>query len=441
MINQTLYLGEIWHTPTAPASALEEPALVAFEDGALVVDAAGVIVAVGEAAVLQRQFAAAAVVDFRGRILLPGFVDAHVHFPQMDMIGSYGQELLGWLDAFTYPHEMTFSDPAVAAEAAGRFVTELLAHGTSLAAVYATSHLESATALLAEAERRGVRMIVGKVSMDRAAPAALLQDAAADARDNRVLIESWHGRDGRLFVALTPRFALSCTEDLLASHGRLRQQYPDVYVQTHHAENQAEIAAVRQLFPADVHYLGVYDRFGLVGPRTVLGHCVHSEPAEVALMAQQGAAVAHCPSSNQFLGSGLFPLRRYRAAGVRVALGSDVGAGTSLAQLRTMGDGYKVQRLLGDDVTPAMLLYLATLGGAAALSLDHVTGSFAPGKEADFQVLDPRRSRLLAVRFNKGKGTIREEPEQRLFALMALGDDRLTETVYVRGRRVYDASR
>lgn len=428
MASITLYCGEIWHTPAEPRSGRD---LETFREGALAVEATGRIVAVGPRADLVQRHRDSQVVDFGDDLILPGFVDGHVHFPQVDMIGAYGERLLGWLETYTFPMEAKYAEAAYAQAAAQRFVTELLANGTTLAAVYASSHRVSAEAMLAEADRRGIRAIVGKVSMDQGAPAPLLADAARDQADNEQLIRDWHGKDGRLFLALTPRFALSCSHELLAALGDLRRRHPSVYVQTHHAETPEEVAAVARLFPKSRDYLSVYDQYGLIGDKTILGHSIHVKDSELTRIAEAKAAVAHCPTSNLFLGSGLFPLQQVLDRQIRVALATDVGAGTSLSLLRTMSEAYKVQKLRGSSVAPASLLYHATLGGAKALGQGDVTGSFAPGKDADFQVLAWRRSRLLA---DRAPGAADAD---RLFALVTLGDDRLTRRVHVRGREVF----
>lgn len=423
----TLYLGEIWHVTRAPAGDAE---LQSFRGGALAVDTRGKVLAVGTRRDVEARIPDATVVDFGNDLILPGFVDAHVHFPQMDMIGMAGETLLGWLERYTYPEEARYKDRAVAEEAAERFVTELLANGTTLAAIYASSHRASAEALLSTCDARGIRAIVGKVSMDRGAPAGLLSMAAADQKDNEALIAQWHGKDGRLFVALTPRFALSCSDELLASLGAMKKRHPTVFVQTHFAETLDELAAVKQAFPRDATYLSVYERHGLIGDRTILGHGIHATDPEIATLAKSRTVLAHCPTSNLFLGSGLFPMDRMKEAGVRTALATDVGGGTSLSMWRTMDEAYKVQKLRGLAVSPVALLDLATLAGAEALGQGAVAGNFVTGKDADFQVVAPWRSRLLAER-------IAASATQRLAALMALGDDRLTRAVYVRGRRVY----
>lgn len=425
------YLGEIWHTPVRPEVASGD-GLVTIARGALVVGSDGRILDVGDAKVVLARHPGADIVDYGDRLMVPGFIDVHCHYPQLDVIGAHGFPLLRWLDDLTYPLETKLADAGHAAGVAERFATELLAHGVTTAAIYATSSHASAEAMLRIADRRGFRAIVGKVSMDEGAPAALLVDAERDIEQNESLIERWHGRDGRLFVALTPRFALSCSESLMKALGELAARHPSVYVQTHHAENDAEIAAVAQRFPKAKHYLGVYDDFGLVGPRSLLGHVVHPTPDEVALLAERGAAVAHCPTSNLSLGSGLFPLRTLLGAELRIGLSSDVGGGTSLSPWRSMAAAYEIQMMRGEPVSPAFLFHMATQGGADALSLGDQLGSFAPGKRADFLVLDWRRARLLKARFEHSKSA-----NDRLAALLNLGDDRLTERVLVNGREIY----
>jgi guanine deaminase len=269
--------------------------------------------------------------------------------------------------------------------------------------------------------------------MDRGAPSTLLSNTDGDHQDQVRLIADWHGRDQRLFVALTPRFALSCSDELLAMLGRLRRQHPTVYVQTHYAESQEEIATMRRLYPKDRDYLAVYERFDLVGPRTLLGHAIHVSDDEWNRLKANGTSVSHCPTSNLFLGSGLFPLEQATNRSLPVGIGTDVGAGTSFSIWRTLGEAYKVQRLRNQNVTAAELFYLATLGGARAIDQQERVGNFEVGKEADFQVLDLRKSRLLSTR--------RQEPaDQLLAAIMTLGDDRLTKSVYIRGKRCYSAT-
>jgi len=423
-----LFRGEIWN----PGGSAATPEIEIHRKGALVIDSAGRIEAVGDSAELLRAHPLAEVHDYGESIIAPGFVDTHLHLPQLDIMGSHGEDLLGWLNRYTFPAECAFRDTEIAAETAGRLITELLANGTTLAAIFSSSHEAATDALFRHAETRGIRAVIGKVSMDRNAPAALLSAPDQDLAANSTLIKHWHGREGRLFCALTPRFAPSCSPELLASLGELYQRDPSLYVQTHHAESAKEIAWVKELFPTDQSYAAVYDRFGLLGPRTLLAHSLHPTGDELDLISKRDCAVNHCPTSNMFLGSGLFPWQAFQDKGIRIALGSDIGAGTTLSMWRTMGAAYKVQRLAGHSISPEALFYAATVGGANALRLDSETGRFAKGKQADFQVLDWTRHRLLAHRLPKT-----DVPTERLFATMIAADDRLTAAVYIGGRKVY----
>lgn len=372
-----------------------------YPDGVLVIGGAagrGRILELGHAAaVLPRLGPGVPVEDRRGRLIVPGFIDTHVHFPQIDVIGSYGEQLLEWLERYTFPAERRYADPGYAAEAARLFVSEMLAEGTTTAAVYCTVHPESADAFFAEAQRRDLRMIAGKVLMDRNAPPWLRDTPASGERDTRALIGRWHGRD-RLSYALTPRFAPTSTPEQLAACARIAKDHRDIYIQSHVAENRAEVAWVRELFPEARSYLDVYDRCGLLRDRAIYGHCIWLDEADRARMAESGAAASFCPSSNLFLGSGLYDLRAARRADQRVGLGSDVGGGTHLSMLRTLGDAYKVLQLQGIALSPAAALHLATLGSAEALCLSDRIGSLRPGREADLAVLDPAALPLLQRR-------------------------------------------
>ncbi|MEP7276973.1 MAG: guanine deaminase, partial [Betaproteobacteria bacterium] len=389
-----------------------------FPDGLLVVDD-GVGVGAGEAtAALARLPAGTPVVDRTGYLILPGFVDTHIHYPQTDMIAAYGEQLLAWLERYTYPAEQRFGDIAHAREVAEFFLDELLRCGTTTALVYATVHPESADAFFAAAQARGTRMIAGKVLMDRNCPEFLRDTAESGYADSKALIGRWHGK-ARLSYAVTPRFAPASTERQLELAGRLLDEHPGVYLQTHVAENRAEVAWAAELFPWSRSYLGVYDRFGLVRRRSVFAHCLYLDEADRARMGAAGAAMAFCPSSNLFLGSGPFDLDAARRHGVRVGLGTDVGAGTSFSQLRTLDAAYKVVQLAGQRLSPLSAFYLATLGSARALYLDDRIGNFLPGKEADFIVIDPAATPLLARRTKHASNL-----QDTLFALMMLGDDR-----------------
>lgn len=430
----TLFCGQIWHV-VGDAFATAEPGscLRVIERGALAVDAQGRIAALGDAGEIRAEYPQARVVDFGERMILPGFIDTHLHFPQLDIIGSYGEQLIGWLNRYTFPTEATFADATIAQATAARLITELYANGTTFAVAFSSAHKGATAALFREAERRGLRGIFGKVAMDRNAPQSMLQDPDADAAEQEALINQWHGREGRLFYALSPRFAPTCTAAMLARHGELRARYEDVFVQTHWVEQLPEDAWVRELFPAAKDYLAVYEQAGLLGPRTILAHAVHADAGMFARVAAAGAIVAHCPTSNLFLGSGLFPLDLARAAGVKHTLATDIGGGTSLSIWRTMDEAYKVQQLAGRSVHPVQLLAWATLQNAEALGFGESLGNFLTGKQADFQVLEPRNIRLLEARFART-----QDPVERLFAMVMLGDDRMTEAVYVGGARVYE---
>ncbi len=424
MTDRTLYLASLAH-------CLDDPAGVAgaFEtiaDGAVLVES-GRIVGVGPAS----RFADVPdteVLDYSGSILIPGLIDCHVHYPQLDIIGSFGEELLDWLERYAYPAEQRLADEAYASELAELFVDELIANGTTSALVFATVHAHSADLLFEAALRKDLRLISGKVLMDRGAPEALLDTPSSGYEESRGLIERWHGR-GRLGYAITPRYALTSSEAQLESAGRLAREYPDVWLHTHLAENRREIDAVAEAFPESPSYLAVYERFGLLRERAVFAHCVHLDDRDCRLMARRGAAAAFCPTSNLFLGSGLFDLEKMQTAGVKTGLATDVGAGTSLSMLRTMGEAYKVLKLRDQVLGPADALYLATLGAARALGIDAAVGSLEAGKEADFVLLDAAATRLADHRSARA-ATL----DERLFVLTTLGDDRHVRATVVNGR-------
>lgn len=365
--------------------------------------------------------------EHRGHLLMPGFVDAHVHFPQVDVMGAWGEQLITWLERHTFPAEARYADPAMARAHAGFFLDELLRHGTTTAAVYATSHPASAEALFAAADARAMRLAAGKVMMDRNAPDNLRDTAESSYTDSAALIERWHGK-GRLVYAVTPRFAPTSTPEQLAAAGRLVAEHEGVLMQTHLSENEAEIAWVKELYPERRDYTDVYDHYGLLGPRSLLGHGIHLSDAELAVIAERGAHVVFCPTSNTFLGSGLLDLGRLDAAGVDVALATDVGGGTSLSMLTTAAEAYKVLQLQGQKLDPLRAAYQITLGNARAMGMASSIGSFDIGKEADVVVLDPRGQRLLARRTERA-----ETLADLLFALMVLGDDRAVAQTYVMG--------
>ncbi|ALL12661.1 guanine deaminase [Caulobacter henricii] len=400
---------------------------VAFHaDGLLLVED-GHVVACGDHDALRDLLGDTPVEDLSGKLITPGFIDTHIHFPQVDIIAAHGAQLLDWLEQHTFPAEAAFADPAHAAETAEFFVRELLRNGTTTALVFGSVHKGSVEALFRVAQARDMRLIAGKSLMDRHAPEGLTDTVESSRADMESLIADWHGK-GRLGYAVTPRFAISCSEAQLTMAGEVLAAHPGVWMQTHLSENPREIAETAALFPEAADYLDVYDRFGLLGPRSVFAHCVHLQGEAFQRLADSGGAVAFCPTSNLFLGSGLFPLETACAHGVKVGIGTDVGAGTSFSILHTLGEAYKVGQLRGSALDPFHALYLATLGGARALDLGDRIGNLAPGKEADFLVLDLAATPLLARRLAGDRSL-----ENRLFALTVLGDDRVVERTYLAG--------
>jgi len=422
------FRSSILHCLSDPGEESFASAYEFFDDGLLIVED-GNVARVGHAATLLQGLAEDVLLtELPGKLIVPGFVDCHVHFPQLDIIASYGEQLLDWLQRYAYPAEMRFSDPDHAREVATVFVDELLKNGTTTALVFGTVHPHSADAIFEAAEARDMRLIAGKVLMDCNCPDELKDDAASAYIDSKALIERWHGR-GRLGYAITPRFALTSTEAQLAAAGKLAREYPDVWVHTHLAENENEVEQIARQFPSSRSYLDVYDQFGLLRERAVFAHCLHVDDNDRACMASKGGAAAFCPTSNLFLGSGLFDFSAMRAANVRCGLGTDVGGGTSLSLLKTASEAYKVLHLQNHALPATRALYLATLGAAEALYLDDKIGNFLPGKEADFVVLDPDGSSLTARR-TAATDTI----EEVLFALLTLADDRHIEATFVRGK-------
>lgn len=402
-----------------------------IEDGLLVL-AGGRVEAMGPAqALLPSLPADTPVIEHKDRLLMPGFIDTHIHYAQTDVIASGGRQLLDWLEDYTFPEERKFGDPTHAAAVAELFLDELLRNGTTTALVFCTVHEASVTAFFEAAARRGLRMIAGKVLMDRNCPVDLRDSPEEGERASRALIERWHGQ-GRLHYAITPRFAPTSSEAQLQSAGRLAREFPDVFVQTHLAENKAEIEWVAKLFPSARSYLDVYDRFGLLRDRAIYAHCLHLDAADRTRMAQSHSAASFCPTSNLYLGSGLFDIGATDAAGLRFAMGTDVGGGTSFSLMRTLGEAYKVAQLTGQRLSPLRAFYLATLGGARALGLDDRIGRFAPGTEADFVVLDLRATPLMARRMDRARTL-----EEKLLVLMTLADERAVASTYVMGRELH----
>ena len=423
------YRASVLHFHADPAFA--EQAYCWHEDGLLLVDG-DKIHAAGDYAHLAPTLAEGTdVVDYRGKLIMPGFIDTHLHFPQTDMIASPAPGLLSWLETYTFPTERQFADPLHARAVAEFFLDELLRCGTTTAMVYCTVHKASVDAFFEASEARGVRMVAGKVLMDRNCPDFLADTAEGGVRDSEELINRWHQR-GRLLYAITPRFAPTSSDTQLRLAGELAHAYPDTFVQTHLSENPDECRWVKSLFPAARSYLDVYDRCNLLRQRTMLGHCIWLDERDFARIAESGAAVAVCPTSNLFLGSGLFDFEAADAASVALSLASDVGAGTAFSMFRTMSEAYKVARMKGSYLPAARMFYLATLGAARSMRLEGTIGNFTPGAEADFIVVDPQATALLARR-----SAACNNLEELLFALALLGDDRAIGATYSGGRLVH----
>lgn len=424
------YRAAILHSLADPAVVGVEQSYEYFEDGILLIEN-GKVAQVGAAAELLPKLAGIEVQHYRDALITPGFIDTHIHYPQTGMIASYGEQLLDWLNTYTFPTEQQFEDKAHASDVAAIFLKELLRNGTTTALVFGTVHPQSVDAFFEQAEKLNLRMIAGKVLMDRNAPDYLTDTAESGYAESKALIERWHGK-GRLHYAVTPRFAPTSTPEQLELAGKLLQEYPNLYMHTHLSENRKEIEWVKELFPERKGYLDVYDHHKLIGPRAVFAHGVHLCDDECKRLAETGSAVAFCPTSNLFLGSGLFDLNKLEAHGVRVGLGTDVGAGTSFSQLQSLNEAYKVMQLQGKKLDPFKSLYLATLGGANALYLDDKLGNFLPGKDADFLVLDYNATPLMSYRMQQAKSL-----EERLFALTMLGDDRAVKETFAAGVSVH----
>jgi guanine deaminase len=371
------------------------------------------------------------VTHYQDKLIVPGFIDTHIHYPQTEMIGAYGDQLLAWLKHYTFPTESQFCCEQHSGKMSAFFLQQLLSNGTTTALVFGTVHPQSVEALFSQATALNMRLIAGKAMMDRNAPDELLETPEQSYSQTRELIERWHGKQ-RLSYAITPRFAPTCTPALLAQVQRLREEFPDTYLHTHLSENLEEVTWVKELFPDNLSYLDVYHQYGLTGQRSVFAHCLHLEEQEWDCLCHTGSAIAFCPTSNLFLGSGLFNLQKAWHKQVKLGIGTDVGAGTTFNMLQTLGEAYKVAQLQRYQLSACEAFYHATLGGARALSLDDKIGNFAIGKEADFVVLDPAVSPLQKLRHENSR-----ELAEQLFVLMTLGDDRNVYRTYVDGKVVY----
>ena len=409
--------------------------MVHWPDGIVVV-AGGMTTHVGSAEEIAKELPAGVeIVDYgRDALISAGFVDTHVHFPQTPMIASYGSQLLDWLNKYTFPTELKFADKEYARSIAKVFLRENLRNGITTSCVYCTVHPQSVEALFEEAEALGLRLAAGKVLMDRNAPEALRDTPQQGYDQSRQLIATWHGR-GRLLYAITPRYAGSSSPEQLDAAGALWKAHPECLMQTHIAESRQEVAWMKELFPQRRNYLDIYDHHGLCGPRAVFGHGLWLDESELARLHACGGAIAHCPTSNFFLGSGTFNIGRATdpSRPVRVGLGTDIGAGTSFSILATLGEAYKSAQLNRQALSAGHAYYLATRGGARAMYLDDKVGSLAPGMEADLVVLDMRSTTLIDFRMREAQNFA-----EQLFIQMILADDRAVQATYVAGKCVYE---
>lgn len=425
----TAYRGHILFFDTQQAT-LQEPQFRWYDDGLLVVQR-GHIVAVGSYQDIRPTLDSDTLIHhYEHKIICPGLIDTHLHYPQTEMMAAPAPDLLPWLENYTFPTEAQFSDPDHATQVSTIFLDELLKNGTTTALVYGSVHKTSVDCFFQQSAQRNMRMVAGKVLMDRNCPDHLQDTAASGAQDTADLIERWH-QHGRQLYAITPRFAPTSSPEQLQSCQELAQSFKDVFIQSHVAESQAEIAWVKELFPSYRSYLDIYDQFELLRPRAVYGHGIYLDHTDWQRLTQSGASVSHCPTSNLFLGSGLFDAQRALAAKASFSLGTDVGAGTSFSMLKTMAAAYQIARLQGHYLNAFQLFYLATAGAAQQLQLPMI-GSFAPGNEADFIVLDDGAIPLLARRLQKNMPL-----EERLFSLIMLGDDRCIQASYIAGQCLY----
>lgn len=423
-----LLRGRLLSFTSAPHGPEDTAAYIYEEDGALLISDGKITARGPYAGVAANAPDGTVEIDHRPHLLMPGFIDTHLHFPQVQVIASWADQLLDWLNDYTFPAEQKFSGKAHGTRIAEGFYDLLLSNGTTTATAYCSSHPNSVDAYFEEADRRGMLMLGGKTMMDRNAPQALCDTAESSYSDSKALLEKWHGT-GRAHYVITPRFAITSTPEQLEAAGTLLKAHPDCHLQTHINENHNEIAFTKELYPEAKDYLGVYEDFGLLGKKTLLGHCIHMNDRELAVMRETGSVAVFCPTSNLFLGSGLFDKKRTESAGVKTAIATDIGGGTSYSMLRTLDEGYKVLQLQRQRLHPLQMFYWATLGNAKSLSLSDRIGSLDEGTDADIVVLNAKATKPMALRME----TV-ESVSEELFVLQTLGDDRSVVETYVAGK-------
>lgn len=425
-MSRTILRGRVLSFSRAPQAIDDGESYLYLEDGAVSIED-GLVVWVGDFA--EVDLSGAMVIDHRPHLILPGFIDLHLHYVQSQMMAAYAGSLLEWLNTYTFIEEQKFSQQGHADAVAVDFYDALIRHGTTTAVAYCSSHPRSVDAFFAEAQRRNMLMVGGKVMMDRNAPEGLCDTAQSGYDDSKGLIARWHGR-GRSLYAISPRFAITSTPAQMEAAQALVAEHPDCYVQTHLSENDAEITYSMELYPDAKDYTGIYEDYGLLGRKTLLGHCIHLNHRETAVLAETGAVAVFCPTSNLFLGSGLFDRERLMTAGVRVGIATDIGGGTSVSMLHTLDEGYKVLQLRGQRLNPLASFHMATRGNAEALGLEATIGSIAPGMAADLVVLNAGATPTMRMRMATVETLVEE-----LFLLQTMGDDRSIAEVYVAGAR------
>lgn len=426
-MSQKILRGRILTFHAEPQSPQDDSAHLYIEDGALLIEAGMIIACDSYDRVCPLAGENVELIDHRPHLLMPGFIDTHLHFPQVQVIASWGAQLLDWLENYTFPAEARFVDPDHAARMAGHFFDQMIANGTTTSVAYCTSHKSSAEAYFTEAARRNMRVIGGKVLMDRNAPDNVCDTPQSGYDDTKALIADWDGK-GRALYAITPRFAITSTPAQMEATAALVKEHPDCYIQTHLDENHAEIELTAQLYPDAPDYLGIYEQYGLLGPKMLLGHCIHMQPREIDVMIETKSRPVFCPTSNLFLGSGLFDYEGLRARGAICAVATDIGGGTSYSMLQTLNEGYKVLALRGQKLHPYRAFYWMTLGNALALGLEDKIGTLQPGTEADIIVLDARATPAMALRMEACQSLAEE-----LFILQIMADDRAIAQTYVAG--------
>jgi guanine deaminase len=430
MMNRTILRGRTLSFLRFPETIDDLAACRYEEDGGLLIEDGKIVASGSFADVKAKAGEGTKIVDHRPNLILPGFIDCHVHMPQMQVIASYGAELLDWLNTYTFPEETKFRDAQHGRRIARLFLDEMLRQGTTTVAAYCSVHKASAEAFFAESHERNMLNVAGKVMMDRNAPEGVLDTPQSGYDDTKALIAEWHGK-GRQHYAVTPRFAITSTPEQMETAQALMREHPDLHMQTHLSENHAEIAFTQELFPSSKDYTDVYEHYGLLGPQSLFGHCIHLSEREADALSASGSVAVFCPTSNLFLGSGLFDYQRFRKRdkALRIAVATDVGGGTNYSMLRTMDEAYKVIALNGEKLNPLASFWQITRGNAEALSLVDRIGTLEPGTDADLTVLNARATPGMRLRMET-VGTLAEE----LFLLQTLGDDRTVVETYVAGK-------